>query len=481
MVRRSAGLGEVSAELRRIDLVVHLDGTLQRFGQIVPAAVAALAAVAKIAPRYTRGRLRCFLLVLCPPDYPADRERARARALLERSGMPPFFEPPGKRILVEPSLAALARRGLAKEPGPAPQVAFVSALLEPVRSAAELGWVAWQLADEPAPGERRLLFQDLRRSVEEGLRVPTARPMSPETRRGSVLEVATGGFEASFERALAAARSDPGADWVYRDNGLLLYLEDEELAEQLSAAGAVMRFRNVRRADLVIPETMAPAGLRPPDGARAGEGAPWLALRRTCPPSARGRARAGRTPAPAQAWVRERLDAAPPDARIETLVPPASAPDARDAQVATWMTPAGLPEAPVVILISQGGPAARRFALEASRRIAARDPVCAVLHAWTPRVGADAVRSVQTALLAEERARLAGAVTLRVSEDLPGATVSAPSPALALFPGEPRDVELRETGETLAPPWEVSVNIDRLTPEREEALETYLCRLLDSQ
>jgi len=111
MVRRSAGLGEVSAELRRIDLVVHLDGTLQRFGQIVPAAVAALAAVAKIAPRYTRGRLRCFLLVVCPPDYPADRERARARALLERSGMPPFFEPPGKPILVEPSLAARAPLG----------------------------------------------------------------------------------------------------------------------------------------------------------------------------------------------------------------------------------------------------------------------------------------------------------------------------------------------------------------------------------
>ena len=120
------------------------------------------------------------------------------------------------------------------------------------------------LSDQCLPGLEQLVLVEAERVIAEALRLPTPRPMSDESRTGSLLACEVTGVTDALERARAAMQDDPRSDWLVIGNTMLLYTESEELEESLISHTHAIRLRgNINKQMLALAPTAAESRIEP--------------------------------------------------------------------------------------------------------------------------------------------------------------------------------------------------------------------------
>jgi hypothetical protein len=118
-------------------------------------------------------------------------------------------------------------------------------LLAAVPRPALPGVTTWVLGDAVhGPGS----FEDVERRTRERLRIPVARPMSPEHRSGAVLALRA----PAQDMVLRAAYRDAAVDWVEVEGTVLVYCENTDVEDWLIDLGAGRLTRSVRKGSLAL-------------------------------------------------------------------------------------------------------------------------------------------------------------------------------------------------------------------------------------
>ncbi len=215
-----------------VHLVVELDGLLERFGRVVPDAVAMLA---------TAGHLRRRLKTMPrPPRLTVQAVRFGASPG-DEAGLAALRR---KLSQLEPWSAVGSLAGgavVATDPSDLPPTAsgpdrliLLTASHRWFQQAVAASMEAYHIGHSKPPEHRGLPFDEVPRILEEALRIPTARPMSQGTRTGGLVSIPTTGPADARARALAALLEDPTADWLTIGEDLILYTEQPDLEDRLS-------------------------------------------------------------------------------------------------------------------------------------------------------------------------------------------------------------------------------------------------------
>lgn len=266
-----------------MDILIQLDGLLWRFGDVAPDAIAMLQDIRVISSQLrARNDERAVRVqtYLAPGDRnaPVGDKLARTEALLG-------LEQHGLQIV--PAFDALQ---------PASSDVILTSGDELYRKCRSEDLWAIRVGDHASDGEMVLPFQEIRRGLEERLRMPTARPMRAAVRKGGLLSVECASPGDAYELALDAIRSDGNADWVILDSTLVLYMEDADTDDRFDVLPNAERlsFGINKQALAFASEAAAPDSdgfLRvgayrlfetdsSASGCGSGEYAPWSTVRR---------------------------------------------------------------------------------------------------------------------------------------------------------------------------------------------------------
>ena len=231
-------------ELRGVRLALDVDGLLQRFGRAVPDGDALLAELSRIRHRLSaptaERNLEIYLLRFVSRGS-SDESNTRLIDDLRSLDLLSRIEALGAETLVLDAAADLS--ALASAPSGRMGVMLMSGRHQPVAEALRAAIPAYVLSDRRLTGVEQLSVVDAGRVIAEGLRLPTPRPMSDETRKGFLLAVKIVDITDIRARVRAAMRHDPHADWIVIGSTMLLYGEDEELERDLIPQAGVERLR----------------------------------------------------------------------------------------------------------------------------------------------------------------------------------------------------------------------------------------------
>ena len=286
-----------------IRLLLHIDGLLQRFGRVVPDAIALLGSVDRLRARLGRGP---WPVAIEPVAVRFADGTESLSTVLDELGLGPFDLPTETRAAVD----ALA------PPGDDESLVLLSGNRRVYEEAWALGLDAYLVGLEPAEPSRGLAFGDIPRILEEKLRLPTARPMSNVARTGGLLAVTCADTAEARAQALEAMQADAQADWVILGNVLILYTEEPDYEDHLVSRANVERLSyGVQKHRLRVERRTKGEGLFVGQGfvLLEGEvpandnGSPWTSVRHRCLSAAREPARR----APVQSlWSGPELQAA---------------------------------------------------------------------------------------------------------------------------------------------------------------------------
>ena len=269
-----------------VQVHIHRDGLLERFGRPVPDGAALAAALRRLHARLGAGPRPV------PFAVAAVRFDATTAAEVEVEGLPLEAVDAPERLPAD-GLLFTASHARCREAVAADRAAYLVGLGVP-------------------PEERGLAFTDVPRILEEALRLPSPRPMAAAVRKGGLLAIPVAGPADARARALEVMRVDPNADWVTLGDSLVLYTEEPDLEDRLAEEPGVEHLSyGVNKQSLVV-ELEAGGGdggallrrpgfaLREAGGRAAGvAGAtalPWNRARRRI--FAAGRQRAAAAPPP---------------------------------------------------------------------------------------------------------------------------------------------------------------------------------------
>ena len=223
-------------------MVIHLllvaDGLVQRFGHLVPGAVALCASVERLNARLERGptpdkvELHAVRLTLGPPDSgTAETMRFELQSMGGLPGRPRThllkgFENLRPQLHLGPEAVCLVLTATQKDFN-----AAWAADLDTYR-------LGFETAAQPS---RALEFDDVQRILEEKLHIPTARPMSRVARTGGLLAIPCDDPADARRQALEAMAEDAHADWTLLGSTLILYTEEPDYEDRLAARPGVER------------------------------------------------------------------------------------------------------------------------------------------------------------------------------------------------------------------------------------------------
>jgi hypothetical protein len=246
-----------ACQVALIQLAIHFDGLLVRFGRVVPDALAMLEGVLNIGRRLRQGShpARLELSVIRFASLASSADAKMSEGLLEsavRAGVDSYFQPLSERARVISSAADLSK-ALRRDEQRDMRIVLLSASAQRVKEAAVSGIEAFHVWESGPLGERWLPYRDVPRRLEEMLRIPTARPMAPSVRHGALVARDVAGEADARLRGLEAIRRDPNADWVTLAGVFILYTEDPDLEDHLVGKGGFQRLSfDVKKGDLVI-------------------------------------------------------------------------------------------------------------------------------------------------------------------------------------------------------------------------------------
>lgn len=224
-------------------MVLELDGLIQRFGRLVPDAVALLHQV-----RAIRGQLgpgAAALEVVIARFGPGDE--ATVAADLEALGLTGLAAALDARatILRDPAALTAGKESI--------DTMLLAGRSASAREALAAGLPAYVVEDRQARDHRRLAIAEAPRVIAESLRLATPRPMSDDSRAGSLIAVpADGSFEARA-RAIAVAAADPWADWLALGGWQIFHAGGESAVDRLMDTPRARRLAGeVHRSELAL-------------------------------------------------------------------------------------------------------------------------------------------------------------------------------------------------------------------------------------
>lgn len=207
---------------RELTVFFQLGGCLWRFGDITPDAIAAVCDVKHVASRARSGsearEIRLEFFEECDIVAALDRD--------ERDRLTKFLDVSPESFVDVPGFDEL-------NPDPADIVVTTSG--DVYRRCREKNLWGIFVSDAPGDGEMYRRFDEIGRTLEERLRLPTARPMSPDARKGGLQAIDCASVDDTYEIALRAIADDRNADWIILDSTLILYLEDSDADDRIQA------------------------------------------------------------------------------------------------------------------------------------------------------------------------------------------------------------------------------------------------------
>jgi hypothetical protein len=265
--RREEYVSARRSAIKGVRLVLDVYGLLQRFGKVVPDGAALLAQLYRVGERLAASKsdrtLEVYLLSYAPIDGVAE---ARSSLLdeLNRLELMSSVTRLGAEPLLVDTAADLKALTFDSAHSRRMGVMLMSGRNRPVAEALAAGIPAYVLSDQRLPGVEQLVLVEAERVVAEALRLPTPRPMSDESRTGSLLACEVTGVTDALERARAAMQDDPRSDWLVIGNTMLLYTESEELEESLISHTHAIRLRgNINKQMLALAPTAAESRIEP--------------------------------------------------------------------------------------------------------------------------------------------------------------------------------------------------------------------------
>ncbi|MBR0820271.1 hypothetical protein [Bradyrhizobium liaoningense] len=265
--RRKEQVSAQPSAINGLRLVLDVHGLLQRFGKVVPDGAALLAQLYRVGERLATSKsdrtLEIYLLSYAPIGRVAE---ARSSLLDELNRLDLMSSV--TRLGAEPLLVDTAAdlKALTSDPTHSRRmgVMLMSGRNRPVAEALAAGIPAYVLSDQHLYGIEQLVLVEAERVIAEALRLPTPRPMSDESRTGSLLACEVTDVTDALERARAAIQDDPRSDWLVIGGTMLLYVESEELEQSLiSNTHAIRLQRNISKQSLVLAPTAAESLIEP--------------------------------------------------------------------------------------------------------------------------------------------------------------------------------------------------------------------------
>lgn len=259
-----------------LTLVIEVDGLLQRFGRAVPDGVALLEGIARLRAQAAAGKARLEIVLA----RFGSAECTRLENDLTTLGLAPLMERlgAGGRLFADGATLAV----------PGERVMLFAGRWTPARQALALGMPAYLVGDRREGDHRQLAIEEAPRVLAESLGLAVPRPMSPNSRRGSLIMLPPAGPADRQARGTDLLRHDLHADWFALGQHQIVYVENGEVTASLLVGGGTLLASQVRLAEvgLARPGECVRRGetLFVHDGFRLGqfegEGAPWRMIRR---------------------------------------------------------------------------------------------------------------------------------------------------------------------------------------------------------